>query len=101
MHLPKFEHLRPETANDVTRLLDEYGQRARLAAGGTDLFPRMKYGLERPEAIISLKGIPVKAPELKEDGTLYLDALTPPASGSSSWRSRPATSTGSRSGRRS
>jgi len=77
MHLPKFEQFRPETLPDVTRLLNEYGQGARLAAGGTDLFPRMKYGLERPEVIISLKGIPVKAPELKEDGALYLDALTP------------------------
>jgi len=37
----------------------------------------MKYGLERPEVIISLKGIPVEALELKEDGALYLDALTP------------------------
>ena len=77
MHLPKFEQFRPKTVHDVTRLLDEYGQRARLVAGGTDLFPRMKYGLERPEVIISLKGIPVEAPELKKDGTLYLDALTP------------------------
>jgi len=77
MHLPKFEQFRPKTVHDVIRLLDEYGQQARLVAGGTDLFPRMKYGLESPEVIISLKGIPVEALELKEDGALYLDALTP------------------------
>ena len=77
MHLPKFEQFRPDTIKDVTRLLDEYGPRTRLVAGGTDLFPRMKYGLDRPEVVVSLKGIPVKAPELKEGGALYLDALTP------------------------
>ena len=77
MHLPKFEQFRPDTIKEVTRLLDEYGPRARLVAGGTDLFPRMKYGLDRPEVIVSLKGIPVKAPELNGDGALHLDALTP------------------------
>ena len=77
MHLPRFEQFRPKTVPEVTRLLEMYGQRARLVAGGTDLFPRMKYGLERPEVIISLKGIPVVAPQRKEDGALYLDALTP------------------------
>ena len=76
MHLPKFEQFRPGTLEEVTQLLDDYGPRARLAAGGTDLFPRMKYGLARPEAIISLKGIAVREPELK-DGHLHLDALTP------------------------
>ena len=77
MHLPKFEHFRPDTIKDVIRLLDEYGARARLVAGGTDLFPRMKYGLERPEVVVSVKAILAKAPELKKDGALYLDALTP------------------------
>jgi CO/xanthine dehydrogenase FAD-binding subunit len=76
MHLPKFEHIRPETIKEATQLLNECGPRGRLVAGGTDLFPRMKYGLDHPEVIISLKGIPVKAPELKENGGLHLDALT-------------------------
>jgi len=35
----------------------------------------MKYGLLRPEFLISLKGVTVAPPALEEDGTLYLDAV--------------------------
>lgn len=75
MHLPKFEYFRPSTVGGATRFLKEYGPQARVAAGGTDLFPRMKYGLDHPEVIVSLKGIPVKSPTESHDGTLHIDAL--------------------------
>lgn len=75
MLLSKFEHLRPTSLNEACRLLQEYGHRAHLAAGGTDLFPRMKYGLVRSEVVVSVKGISVKAPNITEKGDLHLDAL--------------------------
>lgn len=75
MHLPKFEYLCPPSLNEAARLLQEYGYRARLVAGGTDLYPRMKYGLENPEIVVSLKGLSVKAPTLMQDGNLRLDPL--------------------------
>ncbi len=59
MHLPRFEHLRPSSTDEVVQLLKEYGSRVRLAAGGTDLYTRMKYGLARPEVVVSLKGLSV------------------------------------------
>lgn len=77
MHLPKFKHLRPKTIEEVIRHLDTYGKRARLVSGGTDLFPRMKYGLVRPDVVINLKGIPMREPALNEEGELYLGALIP------------------------
>ncbi|NIS62277.1 MAG: hypothetical protein GTO13_16740 [Proteobacteria bacterium] len=76
MHLPKFEYLRPASVEEATQLLKEYGPRARLVAGGTDLFPRMKYGLIRPEVLVGLKGIPVKVPTVTQNGDLHVDALT-------------------------
>ena len=75
MHLPKFEHHRPATVEEVVQLLKEYGSRAQIVAGGTDLYPRMKYNLLRPEVIISLKGVPVKSPTTGGEGELHLDAF--------------------------
>ena len=75
MHLPEFEYLRPTSFDEACRLLQEYGQQACLVAGGTDLFPRMKYRLVSSRVIVSLKGIPVKRPRVSEDGAIHLDAL--------------------------
>jgi 4-hydroxybenzoyl-CoA reductase beta subunit len=75
MHLPKFEHLHPGSTEEVVHLLREYGARARLVAGGTDFFPRMKYGLICPEVIISMKGVPVQTPTVSKNGDLHLDGL--------------------------
>ena len=75
MHLPRFVHHRPSTLGEASQLLKEHGPKARVAAGGTDLYPRMKYGLDCPEAIISLKGIRAEAPTLPDDDQLRLDSL--------------------------
>ena len=75
MHLPKFEHQCPATVKEAAELLKEYGSRARIVAGGTDLYPRMKYGLLRPELVISLKGLPVDPPAAVGEGELQLDAF--------------------------
>ena len=75
MNLPKFEYLRPTSVEEAAQLLKECGPRARLVAGGTGLFPRMKYGLACPEVLVGLKGIPIKAPTLNQNGDLHLDAL--------------------------
>ncbi len=75
MHLPKFEHLRPRTVKEAAELLKEYGSRAQIVAGGTDLYPRMKYGLLRPELMISLKGVSAESPVTVGEGELCLDAF--------------------------
>ena len=75
MHLPKFEYFQPSTVEEAVHLLEIQKSSVGLAAGGTDLYPRMKYGLTRPESIISLKHIPVTPPTLSQDGILNLDAF--------------------------
>ncbi len=64
MYLPKFAYYRLSSRAEASRLLKEYGANARLVAGGTDLYPRMKYGVVRPQVVISLKDLPVKNPEV-------------------------------------
>ena len=75
MILPKFGYLRPSSLEEARRLLDKYGSKARLVSGGTDLFPRLKYHLERPEVLISLKALEVQDPYVATGNKLALDAL--------------------------
>jgi 4-hydroxybenzoyl-CoA reductase beta subunit len=77
MHLPKFEHLCPASIEEAAQLLGRHGASARLAAGGTDLFPRMKQGLSRPEVVISLKGLAIDSPRVSRKGHLHINALMP------------------------
>jgi 4-hydroxybenzoyl-CoA reductase beta subunit len=77
MHLPKFEYFQPSTAEEAVHLLEIQKPSVGLAAGGTDLYPRMKYGLTHPESIISLRNIPVTPPTLSQEGMLSLDAFMP------------------------
>jgi len=77
MHLPRFEHICPASIEEAAQLLGMHGANARLSAGGTDLFPRMKQGLTRPEVVISLKGLAIDPPRVSRKGDLYINALMP------------------------
>jgi 4-hydroxybenzoyl-CoA reductase subunit beta len=77
MHLPKFEHFYPASIKEAARLLKQHGSNARLAAGGTDLFPRMKLGLTQPEVVVSLKGLSIDSPIVAKGNKLHLNALMP------------------------
>ena len=75
MHLPRFEHVRASTLEEASRLLVEGGGSSRLVAGGSDLFPRMKYGLEQPATLVSLGRIHPQEPCIAASGELSIDAL--------------------------
>lgn len=75
MRLPKLEHLQPSSREEASRLLQEHGSRAQLVAGGTDLYPRMKYGVARPDVLISLRGLSTTPPSVDPNGDLHVDAL--------------------------
>jgi 4-hydroxybenzoyl-CoA reductase subunit beta len=77
MHLPKFEPLYPASIEAAAQLLQKHGSNARLVAGGTDLFPRMKQGLTRPKVVVSLKGLAVDPPRVGRKGDLHVNALMP------------------------
>ncbi len=58
MRLPRFDHMKPESLEVSLAFLEMSGKKARLLGGGTDLLVRMKYGLSRPDTLISLKALP-------------------------------------------
>jgi len=58
MRLPRFEFLKPASLEESLTLLEKSVRKAKVLAGGTDLLVNMKYGVLRPETVISVKGIP-------------------------------------------
>ncbi|MCX8118585.1 MAG: xanthine dehydrogenase family protein subunit M [Desulfobacterota bacterium] len=54
----RFDYLKPRTLEEVFRLLDQYGDRARLIAGATDLLVMIRQKKLSPDVLISLRGIP-------------------------------------------
>ena len=52
-----FQYFEPTTLEEAISRLAEYGKKAKILAGGTDLIVSMKKGLLRPECIINIKNI--------------------------------------------
>lgn len=55
--LKPFEYFEPKTIPEAVQILSEYGERAKLLAGGVDLVPRMRRRLLVPECVVSLMRI--------------------------------------------
>ncbi len=57
MYLPDFEYYAPDSVAEACKLLTDFGARAKVYAGGSDLLPKMKHDLIAPEVLVSLKNI--------------------------------------------
>jgi 4-hydroxybenzoyl-CoA reductase subunit beta len=55
--MKNFDYFEPESVRNVLGLLAEYGEKATILAGGTDLIPRMKKGLISPSCLINIARI--------------------------------------------
>ncbi len=75
MKAPKFKYIRADSVEQVLALLAQYGDEARILAGGQSLMPTLNMRLSQPEILIdinrldALKGISI------EDGTVRIGAL--------------------------
>lgn len=56
--LKPFEYLEPETVGEAVQVLQTYGARAKVLAGGVDLAPGMRQRQIQPEYVVSLQKIP-------------------------------------------
>ncbi|MFH1003161.1 MAG: xanthine dehydrogenase family protein subunit M [Chloroflexota bacterium] len=54
----KFNYLEPKTAAEAVSLLERYGGKAKVIAGGTDLVVQMRGKAARPEQVIDLEYVP-------------------------------------------
>ncbi len=53
-----FQYRKVSSLEEAFRLFQEYGEKAKILAGGTDLFIKMRNQNLQPEILIDLKGIP-------------------------------------------
>jgi 4-hydroxybenzoyl-CoA reductase subunit beta len=84
MRLPYFQYQEPVTIEEIFSIMEEHHGDARVLAGGTDLIPLMKYGLEVPSTIISLKKVTDLKGITAKDKEVFVGAMTSLADLSSS-----------------
>ncbi|MBM4278114.1 MAG: xanthine dehydrogenase family protein subunit M, partial [Deltaproteobacteria bacterium] len=56
--MKKFDYLKPNTLEEALSLLNQYGDKAKLIAGGTDAIVMNRQKKISPDVFISLRGIP-------------------------------------------
>lgn len=76
LRLPEFRYVAPESLEGVLEVLADHPGRARLLAGGTDLLPNLKHGIEEADVVVSLARWPAADRiETLDDGGLRLGAM--------------------------
>jgi len=76
--MQRFEHFNASTANEAVSILNEYGEHAKVIAGGTDLLGCLRDGIwpEPPRAIINLKTVSELNYIAEEDDGVRIGAVT-------------------------
>jgi carbon-monoxide dehydrogenase medium subunit len=72
--MKKFDYLKPKTVDEAVALLNRFGKKAVLLAGGTDVIVRVKQKNMSPELLISLQGIP-GLDRIEYNGTLRIGPM--------------------------
>ncbi len=72
--MKKFKYLKPKTLDEAIALLNQYGEKATLVAGGTDVIVMAKQKKMAPEVLISLREIS-GIDTIHEDGALRLGPM--------------------------
>ena len=70
----EFKYQKPLTVNKVLKLLAEYGDKARILAGGTDLIVKIKDSIEEPTMVIDIKGIDKFGKIQKKGNAIHIGA---------------------------
>jgi|FaiFalDrversion2_1042247.scaffolds.fasta_scaffold00236_6 carbon-monoxide dehydrogenase medium subunit len=71
-----FEYVRAHSVEEAIRLLQQYGDRAKLLAGGHSLLPLMKLRLAQPEVLIDLSRVQELRGIRGDTGALLIGAMT-------------------------
>jgi len=75
MKPPRFEYYDPTTIAETASLLQQYGDDAKVLAGGQSLMPLLNFRLTRPAAVVDINGVKELDYLRKEDGGLAVGAL--------------------------
>jgi carbon-monoxide dehydrogenase medium subunit len=75
MKAPDFDYTKPRSLDEVFALLAEYGDEARLLAGGQTLMATLNMRLSEPALLIDITGIAALRGIALQDGALRIGAL--------------------------
>jgi len=76
MSLPKFEYLAPSDIKEACSYLKEFNGQIAILAGGTDLVMHLKYRVESPTHLLSLKNLTeLNSLHYEQDSGLFLGAM--------------------------
>jgi carbon-monoxide dehydrogenase medium subunit len=73
---PEFEYHAPKTLSDAVALLNQYGEDAKILAGGHSLLPMMKLRFAEPPHLIDLNKIDQLRGIKEEGGIIKIGAMT-------------------------
>ena len=69
-----YDYMKPESLDDIFNLLKEYGPRATLIAGGTDVMVKIRNTKKAPDMLISLRGLKDLC-YIRKNGDYHIGAL--------------------------
>lgn len=70
--MPSFDYKIPKTLEEACNFLWQYGERAKVIAGGTDLVISLRNGLLRPEILIDITNLPELRRIEEREGWVYI-----------------------------
>lgn len=70
-----YDYVKPESLDEVFSLVQTYGSRAALIAGGTDVMVKIRNTRKSPEVLISLRGLRDLS-YIRKNGDYHIGALT-------------------------
>jgi carbon-monoxide dehydrogenase medium subunit len=75
MYPASFDYFAPSTLDEALALLAEYGEDAKVLAGGQSLIPLMKLRFASPRALVDINGISELGDLEEREGALHVGAL--------------------------
>ncbi|MEM6926285.1 MAG: FAD binding domain-containing protein [Myxococcota bacterium] len=75
LRMPAFEVLRPATVDEAVAMRTDHPD-SRYVAGGTDLLPNLKHGLDAPSHLISLDRVEGLVGVCTDEGAIHIGART-------------------------
>jgi carbon-monoxide dehydrogenase medium subunit len=75
MYPASFDYFAPTTLDEALALLEEYGEDAKVLAGGQSLIPLMKLRFASPRALVDINGVSELGELEEQDGSLRVGAL--------------------------
>jgi carbon-monoxide dehydrogenase medium subunit len=75
MYPASFDYFAPTTLDEGLALLEEYGEDAKVLAGGQSLIPLMKLRFASPRALVDVNGVSGLGELEEQDGSLHIGAL--------------------------